>query len=112
MRRYCLTSYAEQESVLAPWYRGAFTAPINYYRAAFRKVPGAGGLKFRKLAIAALILWGRRDFALSRDFATLNLNYARSGRVEYAAIAGLCLYRENPDFFNHHIRQFVLRGEN
>lgn len=90
---------------------GAFTGPINYYRAAFRKIPGARGLKFRKLAIPALILWGRRDFALTSDLATLSLDYAGSGKVEYAATAGHWVHRENPDFVNQHIRQFILSRE-
>lgn len=86
---------------------GALTGPINYYRASFRR-PSRGGLKFRRLAIPVLIVWGRRDMALTEGIAVLNLDYASGGRVEYVSDAGHWVQRERPEIVNGHIRRFLL----
>lgn len=86
---------------------GALTGPINYYRASFRR-HSAGGLQFRRLAIPALVVWGKRDFALTEGLAALSLDYAMGGRVEYVSDAGHWVQRERPEVVNGHIRHFLL----
>lgn len=86
---------------------GALTSPINYYRASFRR-HSAGGLQFRRLAIPALVVWGKRDFALTEELAALSLDYAMGGRVEYVSDAGHWVQRERPEVVNGHIRHFLL----
>lgn len=87
---------------------GALTAPINYYRASFRR-RSPGTTKFRRLAVPVLIVWGRRDVALTEGLAVLNLDYASGGSVEYVSDAGHWLHRERPEIINGHIRRFLTK---
>ncbi|KAH7972521.1 hypothetical protein HPB52_013003 [Rhipicephalus sanguineus] len=77
---------------------GALTGPINYYRASFQRL-SSGGFKFRRLAVPVLIVWGRRDTALTEGVAVLNLDYATGGRVEYMSDAGHWVQRERPGYW-------------
>lgn len=86
--------------------QGALTGPINYYRASFGKRPGVG-FHFRRLKIPVLIVWGRRDLALTEGIAVLSLDYASGGRVEYVSDAGHWVHRERPEIVNSHIRCFL-----
>lgn len=87
---------------------GALTAPINYYRASFRR-RSPGTLKFRRLTIPVLIVWGRRDIALTDGLAVLSLDYASGGRVEYVSDGGHWPQRERPEIVNGHIRRFLTK---
>nr|XP_054928861.1 epoxide hydrolase 4-like [Dermacentor andersoni] len=85
---------------------GAFTGPVNYYRASFR-VQSEDPFNYRQLYVPALVLWGCQDTALTRNIAALSLQYACSGRVEYVADAGHWLHRERPKLVNDLIRRFL-----
>lgn len=85
---------------------GALTGPVNYYRASFRK-RSSGGPKLRRLGVPALVVWGRRDFALTDTLASLSLDYAKGGRVEYVADAGHWVHRERAQVVNQQIKHFL-----
>ncbi|KAL1484154.1 hypothetical protein MTO96_032746 [Rhipicephalus appendiculatus] len=58
--------------------KGALTGPINYYRASFGRWSETG-LKYRRLAVPVLIVWGRLDVALTEAVPVLSLEYASGG---------------------------------
>lgn len=89
---------------------GAFTGPINYYRASFRLRPEEP-LEYRQLCVPVLILWGCLDMALTKKIAALSLQYSSGGRVEYVHDAGHWLHRERPILVNDLIRRFLLNGK-
>lgn len=87
---------------------GALTGPLNYYRASFGK-RASGAPKRRRLTAPALVVWGRRDFALTEPLAALSLEYASGGRVEYVDGAGHWVHRERPQLVNQQIKHFLLK---
>ncbi len=58
---------------------GALTAGINWYRAALRHSPAGG--RDGRIHAPALILWGRRDVALSAGMAPRSLELCDDGRL-------------------------------
>ncbi|KAH6926472.1 hypothetical protein HPB50_018732 [Hyalomma asiaticum] len=104
------TAYDEQEREAFKYAfckPGAFTGPINYYRASFR-LECEDALVYRQVGAPTLILWGCKDTALTKDIAALSLRYASSGHVEYFPDAGHWLHREKPKLVNDLIRSFLL----
>ncbi|KAH7940940.1 hypothetical protein HPB49_008219 [Dermacentor silvarum] len=90
---------------------GAFTGPVNYYRASFRR-QSEDPFAYRQLYVPALIVWGCQDTALTNNIAALSLQYAGGGRVEYVANAGHWVHRERPKLVNDLIRRFLLDETN
>lgn len=58
---------------------GALTAMLGWYRALVRRPAGRVG----RVAMPALILWGRRDGALGATFASESLGLCDRGRIQW-----------------------------
>jgi pimeloyl-ACP methyl ester carboxylesterase len=84
---------------------GAVTAMLNWYRAALRYPPEiTNGMRVQ---IPALILWGVKDFALSRRMARPSLDYCDDGRLIFFPDATHWVQREEADEVNRHLLEFV-----
>jgi len=60
---------------------GALTAMINWYRAIFRVRPGQQA--DLRVHIPTLVLWGKRDVALSAEMAQRSIELCEDGRLVY-----------------------------
>ncbi len=61
------------------WRRGAFTAMLNWYRASFRTPPMLAG--DQQIHVPVLLIWGAKDFALSRGMAVDSIDLCDNGRL-------------------------------
>jgi pimeloyl-ACP methyl ester carboxylesterase len=60
---------------------GALTAGINYYRAMFRRGPGALRTDLRRIDAPVLVIWGERDRYLGRELADPPRAWVPNARV-------------------------------
>jgi pimeloyl-ACP methyl ester carboxylesterase len=62
---------------------GALTGMLNWYRAAFRRGVGAAFVRFepRRVTVPTLMLWGRRDVALSFEMAQPSIELCERGEL-------------------------------
>jgi pimeloyl-ACP methyl ester carboxylesterase len=85
---------------------GAMTSMLNWYRAAARYQPEiSNGLR---VTVRTLILWGAKDFALSRRMARPSLDYCDDGNLIFFPDASHWVQREEAQEVNRHLLQFVL----
>jgi pimeloyl-ACP methyl ester carboxylesterase len=83
----------------------AMTAMLNWYRAAARYQPEiTNGMRVQ---IPTLILWGVKDFALSRRMARPSLDYCDDGRLIFFPDATHWVQREEAEEVNRHLLEFV-----
>ena len=91
--------------------RGALTGMLNWYRAAFRS-----GLRhaFRRTALPArwvkvptLMLWGRRDVALSVDMLQPSIELCDQGRFVLFDRATHWVQHDEADEINRHLIEFL-----
>jgi epoxide hydrolase 4 len=84
---------------------GAMTAMLNWYRAAARYQPDI--TNDMQVRTRALILWGAKDFALSRRMARPSLDYCEDGRLIFFPDATHWVQREEPEEINRHLLEFM-----
>jgi pimeloyl-ACP methyl ester carboxylesterase len=85
---------------------GAITAMLNWYRAASRYPPEiTNGMRVQ---IPTLILWGVKDFALSRRMARPSLDYCDEGNLIFFPDATHWVQHEEADEINHSLIDFML----
>jgi epoxide hydrolase 4 len=86
------------------WKKGAMTAMLNWYRAAFR-FPDLPANPI--LNVPALILWGMQDFALHSQLARDSLEYCPLGRLVLLENATHWLQHEQPERINQELLAFL-----
>ena len=84
---------------------GALTAMLNWYRALTREQFTSTAEKVR---VPLLLLWGAKDFALTRAVAEDSMRYCENGRLSYIESAGHWVLHEAPDQVNERIAEFLL----
>jgi pimeloyl-ACP methyl ester carboxylesterase len=84
---------------------GAITAMLNWYRAATRYQPKINN--GMRVSVRTLILWGVKDFALSRRMARPSLDYCDDGRLIFFPDATHWVQREEADEVNRHLLEFL-----
>jgi len=85
---------------------GAITAMLNWYRAAVRYPPEiTNGMRAK---VPTLILWGARDFALSRRMARPSLDYCDEGNLIFLPDATHWVQHEKAEEVNHSLLDFML----
>ena len=85
---------------------GAVTAMLNWYRAARRYPPEiTNGMQVH---VPTLVLWGVKDFALSRRMARPSLDYCDEGNLIFFPDATHWVQHEEADEVNHSLREFLL----
>ena len=84
---------------------GAMTAMLNWYRAAFRYPPQV--TNEMRVTIPTLILWGVKDFALSRRMARPSLDYCDDGQLIFFPEATHWVQHEEADEVNRHLLSFI-----
>jgi pimeloyl-ACP methyl ester carboxylesterase len=84
---------------------GAMTAMLNWYRAAARYQPEiTNGMQVH---IPTLILWGVKDFALSRRMARPSLDYCDDGNLIFFPDATHWVQHEEADEVNRQLLTFI-----
>jgi pimeloyl-ACP methyl ester carboxylesterase len=85
---------------------GAITAMLNWYRAALHYPPEiTDGMQVH---VPTLILWGVKDFALSRRMARPSLDYCDEGNLIFFPEATHWVQHEEADVVNHSLIDFML----
>jgi epoxide hydrolase 4 len=84
---------------------GAMTAMLNWYRAAARYQPHI--TNDMRVRTRTLILWGAKDFALSRRMARPSLDYCEDGHLIFFPGATHWVQREESDEINRHLLEFM-----
>jgi pimeloyl-ACP methyl ester carboxylesterase len=85
---------------------GAMPAMLNWYRAAVRYPPEI--TNSMQIHVRTLILWGVRDYALSRRMARPSLDYCADGNLIFFPDATHWVQREEADEVNRHLVDFLL----
>lgn len=83
---------------------GAFHSMLNWYRAFSRRLPR---LENPLVSIPTLLIWGARDFALSRQMADQSMNLCKSGRLVFIEEATHWVQHEEPGRVNRLIQEFL-----
>jgi pimeloyl-ACP methyl ester carboxylesterase len=106
MMRGLMAEVGADERYLEAWSQpGAFTAMINWYRAAFRTRPMS--LPDPRIHMPALLLWSEKDRYLDRSLAKPSMRYCDQGRLELLAGATHWVHHENPEMVVRLIRDFL-----
>ena len=61
------------------WRKGAFTSMLNWYRAIIQHPPAMPADP--RLRLPTLVLWGKRDIALSHEMAQLSIDLCEDGQL-------------------------------
>ena len=86
---------------------GAATAMINYYRAMFRRPPGATVSRIRPISAPTLVIWGERDRYLSSELAEPEPeDVPNLDRVVRLADASHWVQHDQPDRVNELLIEF------
>ena len=85
---------------------GAMTSMLNWYRAALQYGPNI--TEDMRVRVRTLILWGAKDFALSRRMARPSLDHCEDGNLIFFPEATHWVQREEADEINRHLLEFVL----
>jgi pimeloyl-ACP methyl ester carboxylesterase len=84
---------------------GAFSAMLNWYRAAGQiRTPLP---KDRYLKMPTRIIWGAQDIALIREGAEMSMEFVPTGDLIFIEEAGHFVQHEEPERVNHLIEAFV-----
>jgi pimeloyl-ACP methyl ester carboxylesterase len=87
------------------WSRaGAFRSMLNWYRASFRCSPQLG---HSQVFIPTLLIWGAKDFALSRGMASQSMELCDAGRLVFIENATHWVQHEEPERVNRLIQGFL-----
>ena len=84
---------------------GAFTGPINYYRARFQY--GQPLFHSKVVDTPTLVIWGTGDAFLETPMASLSMDYCPNGSVKYISNASHWVQQEEPQLVNQHISEFL-----
>jgi pimeloyl-ACP methyl ester carboxylesterase len=84
---------------------GAFTAMVNWYRAAGRLRPKLPPQ--RRIIMPTRIIWGAQDIALIREGAQMSMEFVDHGDLIYIEEAGHFVQHEAPDRVNELIAEFL-----
>jgi pimeloyl-ACP methyl ester carboxylesterase len=87
--------------------RGALTAAINYYRAAFRSGPGHVLRSMRRIDAPTLLIWGERDAYLVPEFTRGLEQWVPRLRVERLPRATHWVQHDEPGTVNRLLLQFL-----
>ena len=87
---------------------GAITAMLNWYRAAVRYP--AQITEDMRVRVKTLILWGVKDFALSRRMARPSLDYCDEGNLVFFPEATHWVQHEDVEEINHYLIDFLMNG--
>lgn len=87
---------------------GAFTAALNYYRAAFSKDPGESKREYNKIATPTLVIWGEDDQALGKEL-TEGMEPLFSGpfQIHFIPQCSHWVQEEQPDQVNRLLLEFL-----
>lgn len=86
---------------------GAFTGPINYYRAAFSSSSRPCKTKIK---MPTLVIWGDPDMALDTELAELSGEYATNLTVKIIHDSNHFVLFDRPKEFNKAVREFLKRN--
>jgi epoxide hydrolase 4 len=86
------------------WKKGAMTGMLNWYRANFRQVPQ---LSTANVHIPTLVLWGKKDHALSPDLVQDSLDFCTDGRLIMFEEASHWVQHEEPENVSNAILEFL-----
>jgi pimeloyl-ACP methyl ester carboxylesterase len=84
---------------------GAFSGPLNYYRARFRY--GQPVVSSKIIDVPTLIVWGTNDQFLETPLASLSASYCPKSAVKFIANASHWVQQEEPTIVNQHIDDFL-----
>ena len=84
---------------------GAFTAMVNWYRAAAKLRPKLP--PDRIVHVPTRIIWGAKDIALIRAAAQMSMEFVADGDLIYIEEAGHFVQHEAPDQVNQLIEEFL-----
>ncbi|GMR62950.1 hypothetical protein PMAYCL1PPCAC_33145, partial [Pristionchus mayeri] len=87
--------------------RGAFNAPVNFYRALPSSTTDVKDVMRKKAEPPVLIIWGEDDPFLVIECADLSKKLCRDGRVEYIPNASHWVQQDRPERVNELIEQFL-----
>jgi pimeloyl-ACP methyl ester carboxylesterase len=85
---------------------GAFTAMVNWYRAAMRSPPAAR--PDVRVHVPTLILWGARDKFIRRQYAEKSVQMCDDGRLELFEDATHWIQHEETERVNERVIEFLL----
>ncbi len=86
------------------WRKGAFTAMLNWYRAA-RQIPPDRNRNMQ-IHVPTLILWGANDIALGRDMAQPSLDLCDEGRLIFFEDSSHWVHLDEAEAVNRHLIEF------
>lgn len=90
---------------------GAFSAALNYYRAAFRqmsKAPKSTG-PLKKIAAPTLLIWGEKDLALGKELTfDMDKFFSDGFEIRYIPDCSHWVNEEQPELVNQLLRSFFL----
>ena len=88
------------------WSRpGAFTAMVNWYRAAMRSPPVTP--PNARVHVPTLLLWGARDKFIRRQYADQSAALCDDGRLEFFENATHWIQHEEADRVNERLIEFL-----
>ncbi len=85
--------------------RGALTAMMNYYRAAFS--PKLLEQTWDILEIPTLLIWGENDAAFGKELTYGTEAYMRDFHLRYIPNCGHWVQQEQPQLVNQYMREFL-----
>jgi pimeloyl-ACP methyl ester carboxylesterase len=86
------------------WQNGAFTAMLNWYRAALQLPPDVSGNQH--IHVPALMLWGVNDSALGREMAEPSLDLCDQGKLVFFEDSSHWIHLDEADAVNRHLLEF------
>lgn len=99
-------SNADLQQYKAAWSQpGAFTAMVNWYRAALQKPPSRRS--DIRITVPTLLIWGVRDQFLKREMAQLSIDRCDNGRIVFFENATHWVQHEEAERVNELIKEVV-----
>jgi pimeloyl-ACP methyl ester carboxylesterase len=86
------------------WRKGAFTAMLNWYRAALQVPPDRSG--DLRIHVPTLILWGAQDIALTRQLAQPSLDLCDQGELVFFEESSHWVQLDEAEAVNQHLVEF------
>ena len=100
-------SDADLQQYKAAWSQpGAFTAMVNWYRAALQKPPSRRS--DIRITVPTLLIWGVRDQFLKREMAQLSIDLCDNGRIVFFENATHWVQHEEAERVNELIKSIVV----
>jgi pimeloyl-ACP methyl ester carboxylesterase len=87
---------------------GAFTAMLNWYRAALQQMPPAAAVPSR-IGVPTLLIWGAKDRFLGREMVAPSIKRCADGRLVFIEEAGHWVQHEEPARVNSLLTTFLQR---